>query len=97
MNRLESERIVTQAPMSWAGSAARCKRLYWRAGDSTPLKILLGILAFGILLPVWWVVILAWYVVFGIILIPYRVMRRGQRRRKVEEARHRETLAHRAP
>jgi hypothetical protein len=41
---------------------------------------------------VWWAAIVGWYVFFGIFLIPYRLLRRGARKRKAEALRHREML-----
>ena len=39
-----------------------------------------------------WVLVTAWYLVWGIWLIPYRLLRRGARKRKVEAMRHRELM-----
>jgi hypothetical protein len=81
---LKSEKIVVEAPLSFAGSG---KRL-WRLSDNVIVRLL-------ILLPLVlaaWIFILGWYCAFGIFLIPYRLLRRGQRKRKLEDARHRELL-----
>jgi hypothetical protein len=94
---LPSERAVVAAPMSFAGSAERIWLLTsyspagpgWKAGTLTALVyvgVILGIV-------VAWAVVLAWYFLWGIWLIPYRVIRRGQRKRRREELRHREMLA----
>jgi heme/copper-type cytochrome/quinol oxidase subunit 2 len=40
----------------------------------------------------WWMMILCWYLVFGIFLIPYRMVRRGSRKRKVQDRQHKEML-----
>lgn len=40
-----------------------------------------------------WMVILGWYVVFGVFLIPYRLIRRSQRKGQRDDLRHREMLA----
>ena len=45
-----------------------------------------------LLLLVWWPAIAVWYLVFGIFLVPYRLLRRGARKRKAEALRHREML-----
>lgn len=37
--------------------------------------------------------ILCWYVVFGLLLVPYRVARRHGRKRRIEAMRHTETLS----
>ena len=79
---MASERVVVAAPMSFTGSLGRLRRLpgwaFWTVG----LVLLLA----------WWTLILAWYVVFGLLLVPYRVVRRGSRKRKRDELRHREQL-----
>ena len=40
-----------------------------------------------------WVLVLGWYVVFTVFLVPYRLIRRGQRKRNLQAAQHREMLA----
>ena len=39
-----------------------------------------------------WAVILWWYLIFGLLLVPYRLIRRGQRKNRRQELRHREML-----
>lgn len=88
---LDSERVIIQAPMSYRGSAKRI----WRKGGSVTgwarwtlvIPALLIVVAFA------WAAVTVWYIVFGLLLVPYRVIRRGSRRRKLDEARHRERLA----
>lgn len=83
--RPQSERIVTSAPMSFSGSARRI----WLALDSN------AGLQWGLGLPLIacaWMVVLCWYVFFGLLLVPYRLIRRGSRKRKLADARHREML-----
>jgi len=98
--QLASERVVVAAPMSLAGAFGRVRRLY---GDITrhlpdqpaveyPVKVLVWLLCVAVLL-VWWSIVLAWYVFWGILLIPYRLIRRGSRKRKVTALQHRETLS----
>lgn len=84
--RLGSERIVTQAPMSFTGALKRTRRLF--AGGAVWLFWVVGLP----LLLLWWTLIVGWYLCFGLVLVPYRLMRRGQRRRRLEDARHREVL-----
>jgi hypothetical protein len=95
---LPSERVVLAAPMSFTGSAQRIWPLAdrfapacpgWRAGTLTALLYTGTLLAMIIA----WAVILCWYFLWGIWLIPYRVIRRGQRKRRRDELRHREMLA----
>jgi hypothetical protein len=88
--RLASEDVIINAPMSYAGSAQRIFRLRRRAriGGAnvavTVLAIVLVLLA--------WVIVTAWYLLWGIWLIPYRILRRGARKRKAEALRHRELM-----
>jgi hypothetical protein len=90
--RLASEGIVVSAPMSYHGSAARIWKITRRGGDQWWAVIAIGALA-AILIACAWVAVTCWYLVFGLLLVPYRLVRRGQRRRSLEEARHRELLA----
>lgn len=72
------------APLSFAGSAQRIKHalpnpaLFWTVG------ILLVTLA--------WVLVTCWYCCFGILLVPYRLLRRGQRKRSRRDAQHQQIL-----
>jgi hypothetical protein len=45
-----------------------------------------------LVLSFWWMAIVTWYVVFGILLVPYRLIRRGGRKRTIEQKRHEELL-----
>jgi hypothetical protein len=73
---------MNSAPMSFVGSTARIWRLT-RASTQAWARVLLGSLAV-LLLPVAWVGVLAWYAVvfglFGLFAIPFRLIRRGQRK-----------------
>jgi hypothetical protein len=88
--RLASEDVIVNAPMSYAGSAQRIFRLR-RLAHSSGAKLAVTALAIGLVLLAW-VVVTAWYLVWGIWLIPYRVLRRGARKRKAEALRHRELM-----
>jgi len=92
LNRLSSERVVVEAPFSFTGSAKRIWHgLVW---DRTPraawsaLAILLIAMA--------WFCVLGWYLTWGLLLVPYRLIRRSGRRRVLLEARHRELLGDRS-
>lgn len=72
--RLASERVIINAPMSFAGSAQRA----WRRAQRSNIVARIGLILVALLLiPIWWVTIAAWYVVFGLFLVPYRLLRRG--------------------
>lgn len=86
---LPSERVIIQAPMSFTGSAGRIWRITEdRAG--WPLAGLVTLAVLGIITA--WAGVLCWYAIFGLLLVPYRVLRRGQRKRDVAAKRHAEIL-----
>ena len=91
MERLESERLSKAAPMSFTGSAERIWRpIVW---DRSPaVKWLLAVPAALLLVTLAWLVVAGWYVLFGLLLVPFRLVRRGSRKRKRDEQRHREML-----
>jgi hypothetical protein len=89
--RLDSEEVVLAAPMSFTGSAQRLWKLtrsrsanVW-ANAATCTGVIL-------LISVMWMAVLCWYFMFGLWLVPYRLIRRGQRKRHMQELRHREML-----
>jgi hypothetical protein len=88
---LASERVIINAPMSFAGSAQRAWRL--REMAEGPVRWILVALILALVIPVWWTVIVGWYLTFGLLLVPYRLLRRGTRKRKAEALRHRELLS----
>lgn len=88
--RLASEDVIINAPMSYAGSAQRIMRLRRRA-DAGGALVAITVVAV-VLVVVAWVFVTAWYLTWGILLIPYRLLRRGARKRKVEAMRHRELM-----
>ena len=87
--KLASERVVVSAPLSFSGSAARI----WKMTDvdNPGVKVALSFLAVTLIVLVWGFV-LTWYLMWGLLLVPYRLIRRGSRKRKVEALRHRERL-----
>ena len=88
--RLASEDVIINAPMSYVGSAQRIMRLRRRAegGSKLAAMTLLAIL----LIVVAWAFVTAWYLIWGLWLVPYRLLRRGARKRKAEAIRHRELM-----
>ena len=91
MGRLESERLSKAAPMSFTGSAERIWRpLVW--DRSAAVKWLLAVPAALLLVTLAWLLVAGWYVLFGILVIPFRLIRRGSRKRKIADTRHRESL-----
>ena len=77
--------------MSFAGSVGRTLNLLWH--DKPPLvKYAIGLWAIPMIILVWWVAIVIWYVFFGLLLVPYRTIRRVSRKRKRQDRQHEETL-----
>jgi hypothetical protein len=99
--RLDSEKVVVAAPFSFAGSAQRIWPYFKRRADDArqgdeAMDAVMAVLwlALGItLITVAWTGVLCWYTIFGIWVIPYRLIRRSQRKRQVENLRQRELLA----
>ena len=85
-------RVVIAAPMSFTGSAGRVINLFWR-GKSILIKLGIGSWAIPVILGIWWLLVISWYAIFGIFLIPFRLLRRGARKRKRGTLRHGEILA----
>jgi hypothetical protein len=93
---LPSEEVVVSAPMSFAGSAERLWKLAaYPAGDGgrAAVRGLVVIPLVVFMIFTIWMVVLGWYCMFGVLLVPFRLMRRGSRKRKREELRHREMMA----
>jgi Domain of unknown function (DUF1707) len=89
-DRLASEGVIISAPMSYVGSSQRIMRIRRRAPEGWELTAI-TVLAVSLVL-VAWAVITVWYLLWGLWLVPYRVLRRGARKRKVEAMRHRELM-----
>lgn len=87
--RLPSELVIVQSPFSFTGSARRLWRLTWLG---RPAALVLTVPTALSLIVLAWCFVLVWYVVFGVLVIPWRLFRRGARRRRQEELRHREVL-----
>jgi hypothetical protein len=88
--RLASEDVIINAPMSYAGSAQRIMRIRRHADGGGKLASI-TVLAV-VLVVVAWVLVTAWYFTWGLLLVPYRLLRRGGRKRKAEALRHRELM-----
>lgn len=84
----EAEEV--QAPMSFSGSAGRIWKLTRAANPILRYAVLVPIAV--VLVALAWVVIAGWYGLFGLLLVPYRLVRRGGRQRKREALRHDEVL-----
>ena len=88
--RLASEDVIINAPMSYAGSAQRIMRLRRRALYGGAMVAVTGFSIVLVLIS--WLMVNELYLVWGVWLIPYRILRRGARKRKAEALRHRELM-----
>ena len=92
--KLASEKIVVSAPTSFSGSAARI----WKMTDSdnATLKWFLLVPVALCLIFMAWSLVAIWYVIvfglFGIFVIPFRLLTRSGRNRKRNSLQHRELL-----
>lgn len=93
MGKLKSEKIIISSPLSFIGSVKRI----WKITDvdNPAVKMLLSLVAAALILFAWifvalWYVLI--YVIFGILFIPYRLLRRSSRKQKQAKLRHREVL-----
>ena len=95
MALLRSEKVVVSAPMSFAGSSERIWHLTEISGNTWVKWMLLAPIALSLILAAW-AVVAGWYflmyVLFGLFFIPYRLVRRSQRKNKKNELQHRELL-----
>ena len=76
--KLNSEKIVVAAPLSFAGSAARIHKIS-DSSDNVWVKWTLLLPVSTLLICFAWSGILIWYLIFGLLLVPYRIIRRGHR------------------
>jgi len=88
---LAYKELVVSAPMSFQGSSARVKNWFWRE-KAVWFKLVFGWWVVPILTLGWWGAILVWYLLFGILVLPYRLIRRGSRKRKAEAKRHKQLM-----
>jgi hypothetical protein len=88
--QLESEKVVVSAPLSFHGSAARIWKITQRAtGGAQAALVALAV----VLIALAWTFVLGWYAAWGLWLVPYRLIRRGSRKRKLDGLQHREMMA----
>ena len=87
--KLASEQVVVAAPMSFSGSAKRIWKMTDR--ENQWVRYLLMVVA-AILIVMAWCVVVCWYLFFGLLIVPYRLIRRGSRKEKKRALQHREQL-----
>lgn len=81
---MTSEQVVISAPFSFAGSAERI----WKYSDNVCIQwlVLVPLIACA------WSFILCWYMFFGFLVVPYRLIRRSSRKQKQARLRHAEMM-----
>lgn len=92
--KLSSEKVIVSAPTSFSGSAARIWKL--TESDNDLLKWLLLVPIALCLIFMAWSFVVIWYFIifglFGIFVIPFRLLTRSGRNRKRNSLQHRELL-----
>jgi hypothetical protein len=87
--KFRSEQVVVSAPLSFAGSAQRI----WRLTDQETPALKYSLIPVAVvLIALAWCIVLVWYCTWGLLLVPYRLIRRGNRKDKVRARQHREQL-----
>ncbi len=93
-DKLASEKIVVSAPTSFSGSAARIWKM--TDSDSAALKWLVLVPIAICLICVAWSFVAIWYIIifglFGIFVIPFRLLTRSGRKHTRGKLQHRELL-----
>jgi hypothetical protein len=84
--KLASEEVIVQAPMSYTGSLKRLSRM------TQPWPPALRIVSVVVMVAIAWYLITVWYILWGIFLVPWRLLRRHERNEKRRMLQHRETL-----
>ena len=82
--------VIIQSPTSFVGATRRIWKLT-KLGPPAAKFALIPLAA--VLCVVAWVFCAVWLVVFGVVMVPWRLLRRGSRKRKLERLRHEELLA----
>jgi hypothetical protein len=94
---LGSEDVILDAPMSFTGATKRTLRFsnahacqkWWSKTLAVTGLVLWFTLAYA--------AILCWYLIFGLLLVPYRLIRRSQRRDEQRRRQHAELMANQNP
>lgn len=84
---LRARKVVVVAPLSFARSGARIWKLV-RLREETWARVAIDVAAIMLV----WTMVPGWCLLWGLWLVPYRVVRRGRRRRKREALQHRELV-----
>lgn len=88
--QLASEHVIISSPLSFSGSAQRIWKLT-QIQNEWVKWLLLAPIALS-LVGLAWSFIFLWYCLFGLLLVPWRLFRRSQRKEKRRQLEHRELL-----
>lgn len=92
--QLKSEKVIVSAPTSFSGSAARIWKITESDNDLLKWLVLVPIALCSIFMA--WSFVAIWYFIifglFGIFVIPFRLLMRSGRNRKRNTLQHRELL-----
>ncbi len=92
--QLKSEKVIVSAPTSFSGSAARIWKITESDNDLLKWLVLVPIALCSIFMA--WSFVAIWYFIifglFGIFVIPFRLLTRSGRNRKRNALQHRELL-----
>ena len=93
-NQLKSEKVIVSAPTSFSGSAARIWKLTESDNDLLKWLLLVPIALCSIFMA--WSFVAIWYIIifglFGIFVIPFRLLTRSGRKHTRGKLQHRELL-----
>lgn len=93
-NQLKSEKVIVSAPTSFSGSAARIWKLTESDNDLLKWLLLVPIALCSIFMA--WSFVAIWYFIifglFGIFVIPFRLLTRSGRKHTRGKLQHRELL-----
>lgn len=90
---LGSEEVILDAPMSFTGVTKRTVRFSKRHPTSAWWGTSLAVTGYVLWLLTAYLTIASWYLLFGLWLVPYRLIRRSQRRDEQRRRQHAELLA----
>lgn len=91
---MASEKVIISAPTSFSGWAARIWKITESDNDLVKWLLLVPI-AFGLIFMAWSFVAIWYFIIFGlfgIFVIPFRLLTRSGRNRKRNKLQHRELL-----
>ncbi|WP_419929164.1 hypothetical protein [Candidatus Poriferisocius sp.] len=90
--RLPSEQVIMESPLSFTGSAKRIIPAVYGKMPRRRWAVPVAPVVVALVISVVWVGVFFWYLVWGVLLIPFRLFRRLQLKSEVDELRHREML-----